>query len=174
MAKRLRDRLARPRLWRAGATVRCQPPTGQPKEHQSSSGAGWSSASVPPLAQWDNVLLRSRAGLFGYRGTGSVGGRAHERTEGIRRRPRAVGGTNWSPVQPWRTKVQGTSTLPKSGHRSLPRTAPAHDFGDRKSTRLNSSHSQISYAVFCLKKKKKQIQQQDKIQNIISKQHSCD
>src|SRR2546430_12490847 len=27
------------------------------------------------------------------------------------------------------------------------------DYGDRKSTRLNSSHSQISYAVFCLKKK---------------------
>src|SRR5688572_31839443 len=27
--------------------------------------------------------------------------------------------------------------------------------GDRKSTRLNSSYSQISYAVFCLKKKKK-------------------
>src|SRR2546430_8450967 len=27
-------------------------------------------------------------------------------------------------------------------------------FSDRKSTRLNSSHSQISYAVFCLKKKK--------------------
>src|SRR5688572_32857767 len=36
--------------------------------------------------------------------------------------------------------------------------APAGLFGaigDRKSTRLNSSHSQISYAVFCLKKKKK-------------------
>src|SRR2546430_9376395 len=30
-----------------------------------------------------------------------------------------------------------------------------HDRSDRKSTRLNSSHSQISYAVFCLKKKKK-------------------
>src|SRR3712207_8433517 len=29
---------------------------------------------------------------------------------------------------------------------------PAH--GDRKSTRLNSSHANISYAVFCLKKKK--------------------
>src|SRR2546427_3246948 len=28
---------------------------------------------------------------------------------------------------------------------------------DRKSTRLNSSHSQISYAVFCLKKKKKNV-----------------
>src|SRR2546430_7379544 len=31
----------------------------------------------------------------------------------------------------------------------------ADDYLDRKSTRLNSSHSQISYAVFCLKKKKK-------------------
>src|SRR5206468_12963844 len=30
----------------------------------------------------------------------------------------------------------------------------AHRLGDRKSTRLNSSHDQISYAVFCLKKKK--------------------
>src|SRR3712207_6889430 len=29
--------------------------------------------------------------------------------------------------------------------------------GDRKSTRLNSSHANISYAVFCLKKKKKNI-----------------
>src|SRR2546430_9678619 len=29
--------------------------------------------------------------------------------------------------------------------------------GDRKSTRLNSSHSQISYAVFCLKKKTKKL-----------------
>src|SRR2546430_16000740 len=33
----------------------------------------------------------------------------------------------------------------RSGYRPIP---------DRKSTRLNSSHSQISYAVFCLKKKK--------------------
>src|SRR5207248_9810908 len=32
---------------------------------------------------------------------------------------------------------------------------PALDDGDRKSTRLNSSHRTISYAVFCLKKKKK-------------------
>src|SRR2546428_3649188 len=33
---------------------------------------------------------------------------------------------------------------------------PSHRPGlDRKSTRLNSSHDQISYAVFCLKKKKK-------------------
>src|SRR2546430_13336495 len=32
---------------------------------------------------------------------------------------------------------------------------PSAERPDRKSTRLNSSHSQISYAVFCLKKKKK-------------------
>src|SRR5690349_19695705 len=34
--------------------------------------------------------------------------------------------------------------------------ARAGDVGDRKSTRLNSSHVEISYAVFCLKKKKTQ------------------
>src|SRR2546427_1970839 len=39
---------------------------------------------------------------------------------------------------------------------AVPRAHVAQDHeGDRKSTRLNSSHSQISYAVFCLKKKKK-------------------
>src|SRR5256886_3394287 len=34
---------------------------------------------------------------------------------------------------------------------------PVPSFPDRKSTRLNSSHSQISYAVFCLKKKTRRI-----------------
>src|SRR5699024_12486918 len=37
----------------------------------------------------------------------------------------------------------------------LPRLAYVVDGEDRKSTRLNSSHVSISYAVFCLKKKKK-------------------
>src|SRR2546427_7864440 len=43
------------------------------------------------------------------------------------------------------------------GRRSLVRGHSRRAGGrrDRKSTRLNSSHSQISYAVFCLKKKKK-------------------
>src|SRR5688572_31759498 len=36
---------------------------------------------------------------------------------------------------------------------------------DRKSTRLNSSHSQISYAVFCLKKKKKKKKKKNKKKN---------
>src|SRR5688572_31307264 len=39
---------------------------------------------------------------------------------------------------------------------NTPQVAQAYSsHEDRKSTRLNSSHSQISYAVFCLKKKKK-------------------
>src|SRR3712207_200886 len=38
------------------------------------------------------------------------------------------------------------------GGRLMPRTSPAKD---RKSTRLNSSHANISYAVFCLKKKRR-------------------
>src|SRR2546430_13191588 len=51
---------------------------------------------------------------------------------------------------------------PERPHRQLLRQLPfevqlvvADRLPDRKSTRLNSSHSQISYAVFCLKKKKK-------------------
>src|SRR3712207_8616783 len=38
-----------------------------------------------------------------------------------------------------------------------PAVADHGDKEDRKSTRLNSSHANISYAVFCLKKKKKKI-----------------
>src|SRR3712207_7822804 len=42
-------------------------------------------------------------------------------------------------------------------HRRRRRGGPVHPRRDRKSTRLNSSHANISYAVFCLKKKKKMI-----------------
>src|SRR5688572_32079811 len=41
---------------------------------------------------------------------------------------------------------------------------------DRKSTRLNSSHSQISYAVFCLKKKNAQ---QDAAQHLVTRQRGA-
>src|SRR5688572_32408289 len=45
---------------------------------------------------------------------------------------------------------------PQTINEYLPKTMRNNfAFLDRKSTRLNSSHSQISYAVFCLKKKKK-------------------
>src|SRR5689334_24699504 len=43
--------------------------------------------------------------------------------------------------------------VPGQAYRARP-VLDADAAGDRKSTRLNSSHSSISYAVFCLKKKK--------------------
>src|SRR2546430_12583284 len=55
-------------------------------------------------------------------------------------------------------RVQGAKTrvpdLPHPGPVRIPEKNESLN-PDRKSTRLNSSHSQISYAVFCLKKKKK-------------------
>src|SRR2546429_6973651 len=54
--------------------------------------------------------------------------------------------------------VQATSiTTPAAAEATSARRRPvsAMDPKDRKSTRLNSSHGYISYAVFCLKKKKK-------------------
>src|SRR2546427_5481266 len=61
---------------------------------------------------------------------------------------------------PWdrRVHAQVLDLLSKSGARAV---LVDLLFEDRKSTRLNSSHSQISYAVFCLKKKKKKIKVND-------------
>src|SRR2546430_13667577 len=47
-----------------------------------------------------------------------------------------------------------SSASPSTATRSRPNLTRTKT--DRKSTRLNSSHSQISYAVFCLKKKQRQ------------------
>src|SRR3712207_7406047 len=53
------------------------------------------------------------------------------------------------------------ATLPPSGQRmhgrGQRRNGGEGHLEDRKSTRLNSSHANISYAVFCLKKKKKNL-----------------
>src|SRR5205085_7425615 len=49
-------------------------------------------------------------------------------------------------------REEGLHPAQDPGRESRP-PAPGQDRRDRKSTRLNSSHSQISYAVFCLKKK---------------------
>src|SRR5256886_16837996 len=48
------------------------------------------------------------------------------------------------------------NTMPRAAGRAMSMSVPSGGERDRKSTRLNSSHSQISYAVFCLKKKKHQ------------------
>src|SRR3989475_3633198 len=62
-------------------------------------------------------------------------------------------GTRFWPLS---TPEQPKQLLPLTGDRPLLAQTVARLRGlDRKSTRLNSSHSQISYAVFCLKKKKK-------------------
>src|SRR5450432_4372093 len=50
-----------------------------------------------------------------------------------------------------RATVYGT---PPQDIAPLPQTVPLKEIKDRKSTRLNSSHDQISYAVFCLQQKK--------------------
>src|SRR5688572_33429142 len=80
----------------------------------------------------------------------------------IRRPPRST-------LFPYTTLFRSSCPVPQPGTATEPRgkcgcparksTNPGEgspfSHGDRKSTRLNSSHSQISYAVFCLKKKKK-------------------
>src|SRR3712207_7111049 len=70
------------------------------------------------------------------------------------RRPRAHG-------RPRGPRREGRPDADARGRRPRPADADgaADGRGDRKSTRLNSSHANISYAVFCLKKKKKLSQQ---------------
>src|SRR5690348_18098587 len=59
-----------------------------------------------------------------------------------------------------RVREEPARDAPREGARRGARPGPAARLpgggADRKSTRLNSSHPSISYAVFCLKKKKKQ------------------
>src|SRR2546422_7930804 len=62
-----------------------------------------------------------------------------------------------SQISTWVESAAGAPSLGEYCEKPLSRAAPAHTESarDRKSTRLNSSHGYISYAVFCLKKKKK-------------------
>src|SRR5438477_5827692 len=67
------------------------------------------------------------------------------------------------------SKAAGASATARSITHS--RVSPFPPYGrkgetDRKSTRLNSSHMSISYAVFCLKKKKKSLNKRRKIAQI--------
>src|SRR2546427_4294656 len=56
---------------------------------------------------------------------------------------------------PTRSRTRWLIWFGRSKHGTRDRGLGTRSRRDRKSTRLNSSHSQISYAVFCLKKKKK-------------------
>src|SRR3712207_7628043 len=73
---------------------------------------------------------------------------------------RSDGGGDQSglPLEAQRRRGGAAHGLPQAAHERRP-AVPVEvvddrlDGGDRKSTRLNSSHANISYAVFCLKKK---------------------
>src|SRR2546430_5229254 len=71
--------------------------------------------------------------------------------------------TSRSPATPVPYSFQQRHRAKMNGSNGRLGTVPCHVSQsrflgeDRKSTRLNSSHSQISYAVFCLKKKKQQL-----------------
>src|SRR3712207_8250924 len=63
--------------------------------------------------------------------------------------------TRFQPRRPLPTRIR--CEIKEAGDRSksaIDNDAEVGAAGDRKSTRLNSSHANISYAVFCLKKKK--------------------
>src|SRR6266853_4298965 len=76
----------------------------------------------------------------------------------IRRPPRST-------LFPYTTLFRSPPARPQ-GVGQPERPCPAERAGgDRKSTRLNSSHSQLSYAVFCLKKKNKLYQSLVALQN---------
>src|SRR3712207_7897025 len=66
------------------------------------------------------------------------------------RSPHPVG---WDPDDQRRLTVLATAAMSAGPTRQQPPTSPAPSSRDRKSTRLNSGHANISYAVFCLKKK---------------------
>src|SRR5258708_24159422 len=68
----------------------------------------------------------------------------------VRRRQNHVAADKWNQV-PIACIAEAYIQLPSA--RKLPIQTPKYSI-DRKSTRLNSSHQIISYAVFCLKKKK--------------------
>src|SRR2546427_10539222 len=118
----------------------------------------------PADRQWAFARGRRRA-----RNAAAVGAARRARREGpqVRLRHRAVRGVHGACERRAGALVLlsrfrgGGETRPdprrpRAGRQASPGAAGLDRApGDRKSTRLNSSHSQISYAVFCLKKKKK-------------------
>src|SRR2546430_9988739 len=73
----------------------------------------------------------------------------------IRRPPRSTLFPYTTLFRSWRTARARTAARRRGGGGGrCPRSPRGAPFPDRKSTRLKSSHRQISYALFCLKKKK--------------------
>src|SRR3712207_8446128 len=91
-----------------------------------------------------------RSTLFPYttlfRSLGPPGGRERE--------PHLVTGGRGPLEQAWFRRRRGRRREGRGPHGSEEEPPGGRHRRDRKSTRLNSSHANISYAVFCLKKKK--------------------
>src|SRR5438034_3604366 len=100
-----------------------------------------------PRAEPEIRGSRARSGSRGssqdYDGPGLVSDRLY--------RPRWLG---WQ-LRAGETRPVSNASSLRGSTQGRRRKLLALDTGDRKSTRLNSSHTVISYAVFCLKKKKK-------------------
>src|SRR5437660_3271300 len=60
-------------------------------------------------------------------------------------------------------RLRGAGRVLAARHKRPSRAWQTRDQRDRKSTRLNSSHVAISYAVFCLKKKKKKTKNKKRV-----------
>src|SRR6478672_12127150 len=73
----------------------------------------------------------------------------------IRRPPRSTLFPYTTLFRPCRARADRRRGARRRRHSAAASSAAPPCWPDRKSTRLNSSHDQISYAVFCLKKKKK-------------------
>src|SRR5437762_11296916 len=98
----------------------------------------------PPTTDTYTLSLHDALPIFPARGRRVAPHCSRRGGDGLRRLP--------PPRRPApRRERSGGKDRPTGTDRPIPR--------DRKSTRLNSSHRCISYAVFCLKKKKKKLRQ---------------
>src|SRR2546429_936346 len=88
----------------------------------------------------------------------------------IRRPPRSTLFPYTTLFRSWRSLRVVPAAVDRSSHTLVPVATPTWTSPeeDRKSTRLNSSHGYISYAVFCLKKKKKNVTHSCVTQHIVT------
>src|SRR5256886_4475897 len=106
-------------------------------------GRTWPNPAVGAVVARDTVIIG--------RGWTQPGGRPHAETEALRRAGAAArGATLYVTLEPCSHHGKTPPCADAIVAAGIARVVSA--LVDRKSTRLNSSHSQISYAVFCLKK----------------------
>src|SRR5947209_10769762 len=135
---------------------------------------GLSQGDLPPLEPGRVCLderhrraARGRPAVRERDGEAALGDWAHRARPLSRRAAHGAGAARGAPHDPPAPRPRGLPVAAarlRLGRRAYGGGAPrerrlgradrAHGEGDRKSTRLNSSHANISYAVFCLKKKK--------------------